>query len=214
MKTKPYLFPHSAAASHRIRATRLTSSRFLPPVRFLPWPSLYLSLDAQDANSRAPPLCAPDRVTSAAAALRRPHPQRRPPATSPAAALLRLRPRQRSRGLAHGCAHPTSPTATSPATASRSLARGGARPASPAAARRAHRHFTARRRPRRAVPGPGCRHGGTTRHGTAAPPCPGVPCLAVLGPCRDRAARLATYKDAVPRTVNGRAPWGRALSKS
>ena len=50
----------------------------------------------------------------------------------------------------------------------------------------------------RVVPGPGCRHGGTTRHGTAAPPCPGVPCpavpgLAVLGPCRARAARLATY---------------------
>ena len=49
-----------------------------------------------------------------------------------------------------------------------------------------------------ALAGPGCRHGGTARHGTAAPPCPGVPCLgvpvpAVLGPCLCRAARLATY---------------------
>ena len=46
-----------------------------------------------------------------------------------------------------------------------------------ARARRAQRHGTARRRPRRAVPGPGCRHGGTARHGTAVQPCPGVPCL-------------------------------------
>ena len=61
MKTKPYLFPHSAAASHRIRATRLTSSRFLPPVRFLPWPSLYLSLDAQEHKTQTQGLlrCAP-----------------------------------------------------------------------------------------------------------------------------------------------------------
>ena len=63
-----------------------------------------------------------------------------------------------------------------------------------ARARRAQRHGTARRRPRRAVPGPGCRHGGTARHGTAAQPCPGVPCPgvpvpAVLGPCPCRAAR-------------------------
>ena len=63
---------------------------------------------------------------------------------------------------------------------------------------RAQRHGTARRRPRRAVPGPGWRHGGTARHGTAEPPCPGVPCPgvpvpAVLGPCPCRAARLATY---------------------
>ena len=42
---------------------------------------------------------------------------------------------------------------------------------------------TARRRPRRAVPGPGWRHGGTARHGTAEPPCPGVPCR----PCSGRA---------------------------
>ena len=58
---------------------------------------------------------------------------------------------------------------------------------------RAQRHGTARRRPRRAVPGPGWRHDGTARHGTAEPPCPGVPVPAVLGPCPCRAAQLATY---------------------
>ena len=68
-----------------------------------------------------------------------------------------------------------------------------------------HRHGRAQcrampRRPVWAVPGPGCRHGGTTRHGTANLSCHVVSCLAV--PClimpmlvSCRAARLATYRE-------------------
>ena len=117
---------------------------------------------------------------------RRPEPRRRgtrvciPSTARPQ--LARLRPRLR-RPL------PPSPPAAAvagrppPPRADRCAAR----------ARRAQRHGTARRRPRRAVPGPGCRHGGTARHGTAAQLCLGVPVPAVLGPCPCRAARLATY---------------------
>ena len=65
------------------------------------------------------------------------------------------------------------------------------------AGHRAHRHGTARLSLRRAVLGLGSRHGGTTRHGTVAPPCPIVPCLAVPVPCRARAARLAVYRPGV-----------------
>ena len=53
-----------------------------------------------------------------------------------------------------------------------------------ARARRAQQHGTARRRPRRAVPGPGCRHGGTARHGGAAVPRRAVPRRAHAGRAR------------------------------
>ena len=93
------------------------------------------------------------RETSAAAALPRPRPQRRPPATSHAAALLRPRPRLRSPGLTHD-----------------DLARGGARPASHAAA--LARPCTRRRSPGLAHGGPPC---SSARHGMTKPPV--VPCL-------------------------------------
>ena len=126
------------------------------------------------------------RATSVAASLAFAASRRRPAAARPRP------PRRRRQGPP-----PPPPVACAAAPVFPAMVRPGRR-RSGLPCCRAQEHGPARRRPRRAVPGPGWRHGGTTRHGTAAPPCPGVPCLpvpvpAVLGSCPCRAARLATY---------------------
>ena len=99
---------------------------------------------------------------------------------------LRLRsPNLAHDGLVRGCVPPTSSTPTLPVAASRGLARGG--PPCPSA-----RHDTAD--VRSAVPGPGCRHGGTKRHGMKALPCCIMSCFVVPVPCHAWAAHLAMYR--------------------
>ena len=161
------LLPRAVAAAALLRPSRQ------PPQRCSP--------GRRRSSLLSPPVLPP----SLPQRHRRPEPRRRgtrvciPSTARPQ--LARLRPRLR-RPL------PPSPPAAAvagrppPPRADRCAAR----------ARRAQRHVTARRRPYRAVPGPGCWHGGTARNG--APPCLGVSVPAVLGPCPCRAARLATYK--------------------
>ena len=159
-------------------AARLSAALLplLPRVAALSLRSLFsvtppLSLSRRSSPAPPPPQrCSPGRRRSSLLSPlvlppslpqrhRRPEPRRRgawvciPSTARPP--LARLRPRLR-RPL------PPSPPAAAvagrppPPRADRCAAR----------ARRAQQHGTARRRPRRAVPGPGCRHGGTTRHGT------------------------------------------------
>ena len=187
MKTKPYLFfpsrPPLAIAFALPVSRRLASS--LPSASSRGLLSISLSMHKSTrrklkgssvARPRSSDLGRGDApATSPAAAASGDITRGCAPPTSAAAALPRPCLRLRSFDLVHGYAPSASPTA-----ASRSHTRGGARPASPAATRRAHRHGTARRRPRRAVPGSGCRYGGAA-----------VPRRAV--PRRARTVRLATY---------------------
>ena len=162
--------------------------------------SLQFSIDQdQQAAARRPPSRAAAAPTARPRAARAPALSPRAAAARPrppaAAASGRRRPRPWPAQIYSGrrCRrHPTSPPLVLPLLCSAP----GRQPPPPCC--RAPGHGTARRRRCRAVPGPGCWHGGTTRHGTAAPPCPGVPCpvvpcFSVLVPVPCRAARLASY---------------------
>ena len=185
----------AAPPSGRIRGAApflpSASSDLAPGRRRRPLRSLAFALLLCSASSpwpRRPPR-GPGRsrrATSVAASLAFAASRRRPAAARPRP------PRRRRQGPP-----PPPPVACAAAPVFPAMVRPGRR-RSGLPCCRAQGHDPARRRPRRAVPGPGWRHGGTTRHGTAAPPCPGVPCLpvpvpAVLGSCPCRAARLATY---------------------
>ena len=162
---------HSAAPFLPSASSDLAPGRRRRPLRSLAFALLLCS--ASSPWPRRPPR-GPGRsrrATSVAASLAFAASRRRPAAARPRP------PRRRRQGPP-----PPPPVACAAAPVFPAMVRPGRR-RSGLPCCRAQGHGPARRRPRRAVPGPGCRHGGTTRHGTAAPPCPGVPCLPLPVPC-------------------------------
>ena len=210
------LLPHVAALSRsapsspsRRHSLSLAPLPLLPRAAALSLAPLLSRAAALLRPSRPPPQrCSPGRRRSSLLS---------PPVLPPSLPQRHRRPEPRRRGtrvcipstarpqLARLCPclrRPLPPSPPSAAVAGRPLPPLADRRA--ARARRAQRHGTARRRPRRAVPGPGCRHGGTARHGMAAPPCPGVPCLGVLVPaCSGRARAVRPGWPPIPAAHTG-----------